>query len=109
MISYGDFHSNVRYGTIPSSLYDRILYKLEAIANDWNEKNDVGDLEESILDNYNNGELTWDEYIDLASILERFAMDELLSKYNGKDYNNPVTLPKQQKREEVMNEMDRNM
>ena len=113
MINYYDTHSNVRYGTIPSSLYDRILYKLEAIENDWEAKRNVSAIETFINHCYEIGELARDEYVDLISIIERFAVDEQLSKYIRTERKSPVMPPNQSQRvkkcEEVINNIDRNM
>ena len=80
MLSYSDIHSNTYYGHKENSLYERILYKLEAIENDGGSKRNVSIFENYINDCFRNDELSREEYTDLLSILERFSVDVQLSK-----------------------------
>ena len=92
IISYNDTHSYVKYGSKKNSLYVRILNSLEAIENAYVAKCNIEEFEEDINNYFNRGELTWDEYVDVLSILERFAIDEQLSKTDRNDLNNPKLL-----------------
>ena len=80
MLSYSDIHSTAYYGHKKNSLYDCILYRLEAIENDGGSKRNVSVFENYINDCYRNNELSREEYTDLLSVLERFSVDVQLSK-----------------------------